>query len=147
MFGFAPYSAATFAGLGSVKQDINMEVTSGTFTLSLQGAAKLISEVTPNGELNLTGQDVTLRKTLKLTADSGSFSINGQAVSFNTSMSAVNGSYATSGQDVFFNVTLPFNNGSFFASGQDVFFKISMKLNCMVLWRRDFSLVGTTMHH
>ena len=73
MFGFAPYSALTFAGLG--QQDIRMEVTSGTFTLSLQGAPKLISEVTPNGELNLTGQDVTLAKDLNITADSGSFDL------------------------------------------------------------------------
>ena len=35
---------------------LNLSATSGTFTLSLQGAAKLITEVTPNGSFTLQGK-------------------------------------------------------------------------------------------
>jgi len=147
LFGFAPYSAATFAGLG--QQDIVMSVTSGTFTLSMQGAPKLISEVTPSGEFNFTGHNVTLRKELHMAADSGSLSVSGQEASFNrsmasdagsfstsgnsvsfiTSMAAAAGSFSVLGQDVSFNVTLPVTSGSFSTSGQDAFFKSSMLAN------------------
>ena len=100
-------------------KSLNLSVTSGTFTLSLQGAAKLITEVTPNGSFSsvkmlislavltlsinagvyLTGQDVGLKKAVILVLIVVLFLWTDASLLKNVNFS-INGSFTLTGQGV-----------------------------------------------
>ena len=77
MLGFSPL-ATTALGAPTANEAYSMQVTSGTFTLSMQGAAKLITDIFPNGTYTLSGQSVGLSAGRPSTFSAGSFTLSGQ---------------------------------------------------------------------
>ena len=57
-----------------------LSVTHGTFTLSMQGAGKLITDIYPSGQFTLSGQALLNPVSLNIVADSGTFTYTGSAV-------------------------------------------------------------------
>ena len=120
MLGLSPLSAAPLASTGFSGEQYNFAVNAGTFTttgqaanfqiavsidpqaglftLSLQGAAKLITESVPNGQ----------------------FAVTGQPISFGFGMGAVNGSFTLTGQDITEDISDSVAAGSFTLTGQDL---------------------------
>ena len=120
MLGFSPLSAAPLASTGFSGEQYNFSVNAGTFTttgqaanfqiavsidpqtglftLSLQGAAKLITESVPDGQ----------------------FAVTGQPISFGFGMGAVNGSFTLTGQDITEDISDSVAAGSFTLTGQDL---------------------------
>lgn len=84
------------------------------------------------GVFALAGQDVALKRALRLVADGGNFTLSGQDVSFRRALrlTAECGVYVFSGQDVSFGsgLTLDTEPGAFTLSGQDVAFRRSYRL-------------------
>ena len=160
MLGFSPLSAAPLASTGVSGEQYNFSVNAGTFTttgqaanfqiavsidlqaglftLSLQGAAKLITESVPdgqfavtgqpisfgfrmgaaNGSFTLTGQDVSIR--IGDQVETEEFFVTGQPISFGFGMGAVNGSFTLTGQDITEDISDSVAAGSFTLTGQDL---------------------------
>jgi hypothetical protein len=143
MLGFAPI-AATPLGTPSPNESFVMQVTSGTFAVSYQGAGKLITDVYPSGTftldgravgltaqrpfpvdagaLTLTGQDVELDYGFGIVVDSGSYTLTGQDLVFDTGFGIVvdSGSYTLTEQDINIHISMNAVNGSFTVTGQNI---------------------------
>ena len=77
MLGFSPIASAPLGA--NVDGDKVLVADSGTFTLSMHGAAKLISDVYPSGSYILDGRAVTFKVTraYDFSLDAGSFAFTG----------------------------------------------------------------------
>jgi hypothetical protein len=100
MLGFSPIASAPLGA--NVDGDKVLAASSGTFTLSMHGAAKLISDVYPSGVFVSDGKAITFSVQRAFVADAGSFTLSGQDASvtgqFNLAIDS--GSFTLTGQDV-----------------------------------------------
>lgn len=121
MVAFNPIASGPLAASGGANYALN--VTSGTFTLSMQGAAKLITDIYPSGNFSVSGTQVSLNIDLIMSAQSGSFSLTLQQdaiFGYGQGFAADNGVFSLTGQDVTINpqYNISATAGSFSVSGQ-----------------------------
>ena len=101
----------------------HVDLVSGTFTLSMHGAAKLITNVKDTGVFTLDGRAITFTIALNVDANSGSFALTGQDVELRRGkvMIADSGSFTYTGQaienQIAMNVDLA--SGTFTITDQD----------------------------
>ena len=130
MLGFSPIGS-TALGAPTANEAHTMQVTSGTFTLSMQGAAKLITDVFPNGTFTLSGQSVGLSAGRPSNFTAGSFTLTGHNVDFDYGFGIIanNGTFNLTGQNIVFDTGfgMVLTNGSFALAGQSVDLK-----NCLL---------------
>lgn len=102
MLGFSPLAASPIAATGVAGEEYVFAVNEGTFTL--------------------TGQDVTLLKSVKLDAQAGLITLSLQGASKLITEFVPDGQFSTSGSDVNFLKALNIDaaNGSFVLTGQNV---------------------------
>jgi len=107
-----------------------MSVTHGTYTLSMQGAAKLITDIYPSGTFAVSGNAVTLSAQRPFTIDAGTFAVSGQDVGLDYGFGIVvdSASYTLTGQDIVFDTGfgIVVDSGSYAITGQDISIHISM---------------------
>ena len=142
MTGFAPLGS-TAIGQASTNANYALSVISGTFTLSMQGAAKLITDIYPSGTFTLSGQSVGLSAGRPSNFSAGSFTLNGQNITFDYGFGIIanNGSFTLAGQNVLFEkgFGIGANSGSFSLTGQSIPFKKAMNVD---LNNATFTLTG-----
>ena len=142
MTGFAPLGS-TAIGQASTNANYALSVISGTFTLSMQGAAKLITDIYPSGTFTLSGQSVGLSAGRPSNFSAGSFTLNGQNITFDYGFGIIanNGSFTLAGQNVIFEkgFGIGANSGSFSLTGQSIPFKKAMNVD---LNNATFTLTG-----
>ena len=154
MLGFSPLSAAPLASTGFSGEQYNFAVDAGTFTttgqtanfqkalrldaetgafaLSVQGAAKIITEFVPDGQFAVTGNDVSFVLAAGADAAHGSFNVTGQNVNLTISLifdDLVDAQYTFTGQPITFGRGMGAVNGSFTLTGQDIAEDISDRVN------------------
>jgi hypothetical protein len=109
-----------------------MSVTHGTYALSMQGAAKLITDIYPSGTFTLDGRAVDFNVGYYFDAQSGSFAVTGQDVAFSIGKGIVfdTGTFTQTVYDVEFPVSLSPDAevGEFTLSGQSVAFEIHVSI-------------------
>lgn len=119
MLGFNPLSSAPLGAAAS--GDKTILAGSGTFTLSMQGAAKLISDVYPSGQFTSDGQAITFSAQRAFVADAGTFTVSGQSliIAGQFGIFAERGTFALAGQGatVTAQLSVAANNGSFILTG------------------------------
>lgn len=120
-----------------------LPVTHGQYAVSMQGAAKLISDIYPSGTFAVNGQtvglsaqrpanfnsgtftytghDVTLDQGYGIVVPSGTFTLTGQDVVFDTGYGIVwnKGEFAVTGQSITYGISINAETGSFALTGQD----------------------------
>ena len=132
MTAFAPIAATTL-GQSSSSAGYQMQVTSGTFTLSMQGAALLIGDIFPHGLFTYTGHAVDLNVQRLFSADTGAFVVTGQNVNLDHGfgLPVDSGTFTYTGHSVAFDVSrgLAANNGSFVLTGQSLDFTKQMNVS------------------
>ena len=109
-----------------------MSVTSGTFTLSMQGAAKLITDTYPSGTFILSGQPVGFREEYAYPIQSGTFTLTGQTTtgSLGKGIFLDVGTFASTGNTVSFQKSLSPDAqvGVFTLTGQDQTYEIDISI-------------------
>jgi len=146
MLGFAPL-ATTALGAPTANENYALQVTTGTFTLSMQGAAKLITDIYPSGTFTLNGRSVGLSAGRPSTFTTGSFTLSGQNINFDQNFGLIidsvynSAAFALTGQNLVFDTGfgLAANNGSFALSGQSIDFTKDMNVSADV---GTFTLTG-----
>lgn len=143
MLGFAPL-ATTPLGTSSHNEAFTLVAQNGTYSLSMQGAGKLITDVYPSGTYTLNGRVIALKVGYgNMTFDTGSYSLAGQTISFSLGQGIVfdTGTYTITtndadlvprygviaeslsvtltGQDIGFDVLFKAPSGSYTLTGQD----------------------------
>lgn len=122
MTAFNPIASGPLAASGGANYALS--VTSGTFALSMHGAAKLITDIYPSGTFSLSGTQVDLDKSVNISAESGSYSVTVHPVTvvLGKGIEAVNGAFTLTGNDVDMSVQriLDAANGSYTLSGQQI---------------------------
>ena len=121
-----------------------MTVSHGTYTLSLQGAGKLITDIYPSGQFTLDGRAAGLSAQRPFSVDAGSFASSGHDVQFDYGFGIVvdSASYTLTVQDVTFDTGfgLVGGSGSYTLTGQDINSNISM--NAL---SGQYSLIGSEL--
>ena len=142
MTAFAPLGS-TAIGQASTNANYALSVISGTFTLSMQGAAKLITDIYPSGTFTLSGQSVGLSAGRPSNFSAGSFTLTGQNITFDYGFGLIanNGSFTLAGQNVIFEkgFGIGANSGFFSLTGQSIPFKKAMNVD---LNNATFTLTG-----
>jgi len=142
MTGFAPIAATTL-GQSSTNANYALSVNSGTFTLSMQGAAKLITDIYPTGTFAYSGHAATLTAQRPANFETGVFTLTGQNITFDYGFGIIanNGSFTLAGQNVIFEkgFGIGANSGSFSVTGQSIDFKKDMNVD---LSNATFTLTG-----
>ena len=136
MLGFSALGT-TALGAPTANEAYSLQVTSGTFTLSMQGTAKLITDVFPNGTFTLSGQSVGLSAGRPSTFTAGSFTVTGQDITFDQNFGLIidsvynNASFSLTGQNIVFDTGfgMVIDSGSFALTGQSIPFKKAMNLD------------------
>ena len=138
---------ASGAIAASSSASYSIQVISATFTLSMQGAGKLITDVYPSGQFILDGRSVGLTAQRPANFDAGTFTLNGQDVTLDQNFGLIidatynNASFTYSGQDVIlesgFGMVL--SSEAFTLTGQSVDFKKDMNISAE---RGAFTLTG-----
>lgn len=122
MTAFNPIASGPLAASGGANYALN--VTSGTFTLSMQGAGKLITDIYPSGTFSVSGTQVDLDKSVKISAESGTFTTTTQPVTvvLGKGLEALAGTFTMTGNDVDMSAQrmLDAESGSFALSGQQI---------------------------
>ena len=122
MVAFSPIARGPLAASGGANYALS--VTSGTFTLSMQGAGKLITDIYPSGTFAISGSELGLLVGENIFAESGQFtySFSEFSIALGKGVEALNGSFTFSGKDVGFSVQrlLDADSGSFTLAGQDI---------------------------
>lgn len=97
MTAFNPIANGPIAGSGGANYVIN--TTSGTFTLSMKGAGKLITDIYPSGQFNVSGTIVDLSAQRPFSVNSGTFTYSGQFVDLDDGYGIVvnSGTYTLTG--------------------------------------------------
>ena len=95
-----PIASAPIGTSGT--SDFHVDLVSGTFTLSMHGAAKLITNVKDTGVFTVGGQTITFTKAMNVDLASGSFTLDGKVVALQggKSMDAASGSFTYTGQAI-----------------------------------------------
>ena len=111
----------------------SMAVTHGTFTLSMQGAGKLITDLYPTGQFTLSGQPLLNPVAYNYAIQSGSFGLTGQEVIVSLGKGVFLepvGTFATTGQAVSFqkNLSPDAQVGTFTLTGQDQSYEIHISI-------------------
>jgi len=128
MTAFNPIANGPIAGSGGANYVIN--TTSGTFTLSMQGAGKLITDIYPSGQFSVSGTIVDLSAQRPLSVNSGTFTYSGQDVELDDGYGIVvdSGTYTLTGHtfilDTGFGIV--WRKGEFVTTGHPVKKGISM---------------------
>lgn len=159
-----PIASGAIASSGGA--NYSMPVTHGTFTLSMQGAGKLITDIYPSGQFTLSGQPLLNPVAYNYSIQSGSFTLTGQdvvvslgkgvflepigtftltgqAVSFQKSLSpdAEVGTFTLTGQDQTYAIAISIipTTATFALTGQDVIFgfDIDAEVGTFTLTGRD----------
>ena len=146
MTGFAPLGS-TAIGQASTNANYALSVISGTFTLSMQGAAKLITDIYPSGTFTLSGQSVGLSAGRPSNFSAGSFTLTGQNINFDQNFGLIidsvynSASFSLTGQNIVFDTGfgMVLDSGAFSLSGQDINFKKDMNIAAE---RGVFTLTG-----
>jgi hypothetical protein len=122
MTAFNPIANGPLAASGGANYALN--VTNGIFALSMQGAALLITDVFSSGNFALSGTQVDLLKSVKMSADSGSYSVTTHTASvvLGKGLEALHGAFTLTGNDVDMSAQriVDAESGSFSLSGQQV---------------------------
>jgi len=111
----------------------SMAVTHGTFTLSMQGAGKLITDLYPSGQFTLSGQPLLNPVAYNYAIQSGSFGLTGNNVTIGLGKGIFLepvGTFATTGQAVSFqkNLSPDAQVGTFALTGQDQSYEIHISI-------------------
>ena len=146
MLGFSTLGT-TALGAPTANESHSLQVISGTFTLSMQGAAKLITDIYPSGAFTLSGQSVGLSAGRPSNFSAGSFTFTGQDITFDQNFGLIidsvynNASFSLTGQNIVFDTGfgMVLDSGAFSLSGQDINFKIDMNIAAD---RGAFTLTG-----
>ena len=129
MLSNTPIAGAAIASIGTTQHVFN--VVSGTFTLSMHGAAKLITNVKETGVFTYTGQPVTITKAMNVDLASGSFAttFNDATLIEGKRFSVDSGSFTYTGQDVSiqFAVSVDIDSGTFTITDRDA--SVTAQLN------------------
>lgn len=136
MLGFSPL-ATTALGSPTANEAYNMPVTSGTFTLSMQGAAKLITDIYPSGTFTLSGQSVGLSAGRPSNFSAGSFTLTGHNIDFDQNFGLIidsvynSATFSYTGHDVIFDTGfgLVLDSGSYALTGQSFDFIKQMNMS------------------
>jgi|TARA_B100000035_G_scaffold314969_1_gene333234 hypothetical protein len=136
MLGFAPI-AKTALGSPTPTVDSALEAASGTFTLSMQGAAKLITDVYPSGTFVTNGRAVTFRANRPADFDTGVFTLTGQNITFDQNFGLIvdsvynSATFTYTGQSVVLDTGfgIAADNGSFTLTGRDIDFTKAMNVS------------------
>lgn len=132
MLGFAPI-AVTPLGAPSPNEAFTMQAQSGTYALSMQGAAKLITDIYPSGTYTVNGRAVGLSAGRPTQADSGTFLLEGQDVTFDYGygIHVPSGTFTVTGQDAALDsgYGLVVGSQSFTLTGQDVSFAVTITMS------------------
>lgn len=122
MTAFNPIASGPLGASGGANYALS--VTSGTFTLSMQGAGKLITDIYPSGTFAVNGSQLGLLTGNNMFADNGSFTyqFNEVTTALGKGVEAVNGTFALTGNDVEFSkgLNLGAQLGTFTLAGQDI---------------------------
>tara|TARA_Y100001954_G_scaffold147571_1_gene157024 strand:+ start:91 stop:723 length:633 start_codon:yes stop_codon:yes gene_type:complete len=146
MLGFSPLGT-TALGSPTANESHSLQVISGTFTLSMQGAAKLITDIYPSGTFTLSGQSVGLSAGRPSNFSAGSFTLTGQNINFDQNFGLIidsvynSASFSLTGQNIVFDTGfgMVLDSGAFSLSGQDINFKKDMNIAAE---RGVFTLTG-----
>ena len=146
MLGFSPLGT-TALGAPTANEAYSLQVTSGTFTLSMQGAAKLITDIYPSGTFTLSGQSVGLSAGRPSTFTAGSFTLIGQNIDFDQNFGLIidsvynSATFSYTGQTVVFDTGfgMVLDSGSFALTGQSIDFKKDMNVSAAT---GTFTLTG-----
>ena len=139
MLGFAPI-AKTALGAPTANEAYALNATSGTFTLSMQGAAKLITDIYPSGTFATSGQAVTFRANRPADFATGVFTLTGQNITFDQNYGLIidsvynSATFAYTGQSIVFDTGfgIAANNATFTVTGRDVDFTKQMNISADV---------------
>lgn len=139
MLGFAPI-AKTALGSPTPTVDSALDAASGTFTLSMQGAAKLITDVYPSGTFATNGQAVTFRANRPADFDAGVFTFTGQNITFDQNYGLIvdsvynSATFTYTGQSVVLDTGfgIAANSGSFTFTGNSIDFTKQMNVSADV---------------
>ena len=122
MTAFNPIASGPLAASGGANYALS--VTSGTFTLSMQGAGKLITDIYPSGTFSVSGTQVDLNKSIKISAQTGTFATTPYDVTvvLGKGVEALHGVFTLTGNDVDMSAQrlLSAENGSYTLSGQQI---------------------------
>ena len=113
----------------SANVNYSLAVTNGTFTLSLQGAGKLITDIYPTGTFVLDGQAASVTAQRPANFDTGAFAYTGQNVLFDQNFGLI--------------IDTIYNNSQFTYTGQDVIFEKGFG---MVLASQAFTFTGQSIN-
>lgn len=110
-----------------------LSVTHGTFTLSMQGAGKLITDIYPSGQFVLSGQPLLNPVNLNIGAENGIFTYTGSTVAVSLGKGIFLepiGTFATTGNAVGFqaNLSPDAEVGVFTLTGQDQEYAIDISI-------------------
>ena len=111
----------------------SMPVTNGTFTLSMAGSAKLITDLFPSGQFIVSGQPLLNPIAYNYAIQSGSFGLTGNTVIVSLGKGVFLepiGTFTTTGQAVSFQKNLSPNAqvGTFTLTGQDQSYEIHISI-------------------
>jgi len=111
----------------------SLSVTHGTFTLSMQGAGKLITDIYPSGQFTLSGQPLINPVAYNYAIQSGSFGLTGNNVTIGLGKGVFLepiGTFTTTGQAVSFqkNLSPDAQVGTFTLTGQDQSYEIHISI-------------------
>lgn len=130
MTSFNPIASGPIAASGGASY--SMLVTHGTFTLSMQGAAKLITDIYPSGQFFITTYPSGFKQDILFGIQSGTFTAtyNTAVVSRGKGLEALSGSFAYTGQDFEFGKDLNLQStvGSFALTGQTQNYEIHISI-------------------
>lgn len=156
MTAFNPIANGPLAGTGGANYVIN--TTSGTFTLSMQGAAKLITDIYPSGTFSVSGtivdlsaqrpfsvnsgtftysgHDVELDDGYGIVVDSGTFTLTGYAPLLDTGYGIVwrKGEFATTGHPVNKGISINAESGTYVLAGQNAPKGVTEKVDTCYLY-------------
>lgn len=122
MTAYNPIASGPIAASGGANYSLSLN--SGTFTLSMHGAAKLISDIYPSGTFATSGSTVDLLLGTNFAVQNGSFNLAFQEwdISLGKGLVAESGSFTSAGNAVTFSVQRYFEaeSGSFTLVGQTV---------------------------
>jgi len=126
-----PIASGAIASSGGA--NYSMAVTHGTFTLSMQGAGKLITDLYPTGQFTLSGQPLLNPVAYNYAIQSGSFGLTGHEVIVSLGKGVFLepvGTFATTGQAVSFqkNLSPDAQVGTFTLTGQDQSYEIHISI-------------------
>lgn len=136
MTAFAPLGSTTLAQ-SSTNANYIIGAGSGTFALSMRGAALLIGDIFPYGLFQVDGRPVTLSAQRPYPINNGSFTLSGQDIILDQNFGLIvdsvynNATFTYTGQTIVLDVGFGLNaeTGIFAFSGQNIDFTKQMNVS------------------